>query len=443
MSLNAQGAQAMLVAASAVASGADPYARLSAVKDGKLSLGALVDRGTGIRTVMGSPPTITLGSVVSGSIPAPSITGTTYAPDSGYFRYGNTTPVAPTPLAGLTGMFLAGQGTVGTFRFLSIEFRTDADSFEWCTQIRNNNVRQIFVDGQAVASTMTTLAGTEGRNGWEKVDFGSRAFRNIRIETNAGYFGGVCIPTVSTMWKPHTATPPLVIAAGDSITGTVQASLPQAVFDNWCCTAGRILGWNVMPSGIPGTGYANTTSPPTLGTRLVADVTSYSPKAVIFAMGVNDQSYLSTVGDAAIACWQQVKAVTPTPAVIVIGPWGRSANHKSPSTRWQCQVAIEAAFIANPELVDIYISPIRGGWVRGGQGVDPTAAIAALGDGSASWITGSGSHTSGTIGHMGDGNSDYYSYDGTHPMDEGHHYLGLRVAQCLAEALDSGYLSLT
>lgn len=245
------------------------------------------------------------------------------------------------------------------------------------------------------------------------IDFKSVKLRNIRVEYSNGYFGGIRIGPNDSITT--TSVPPRkkAIWIGDSITEA--GSSGGSISHGWGSVASDMLGWDCWNSGVGGTGYIN---PGVIGRvnfqqRLISDIVQYKPDIVIFAGGVNDESYPeSQINDAVRLALTTVRDALPDTEIVVFSNFSPT-GYPSPTRLMIRDVLKKNAFVVNASFVD--------GLVGSTYRSTSEQITSNLG----SWITGTG--RVGMVQATGNA-SLFISADGTHPTRDGHYYLGYRMA---------------
>jgi lysophospholipase L1-like esterase len=281
---------------------------------------------------------------------------------------------------------------------ICIEFGFDGTDFEVYTKDNGGRYR-ILVDGQ-IASSDTSLGNT-GNLYYQKFTFPTRRQRIITIEGgNVFFFGGLKIGPNDSVYLPSAAPQQRVIIVGDSFTEGTGATGP---FRAWSHIAADALGWDGWSSGSGSTGWATAGSNQAkFVDRLTADVINRSPDIVVFAGGINDETYYGSNGSAAYtaqveACLDALLIGLPNlDQIVIVGPWWPSS-----------------AANANRDGVRAVLQQAAADY--GAIWIDPKG-----------WITGTGRVGTTT----GTGNADLYtSSDGTHPSTAGHAYLARRFVE--------------
>jgi lysophospholipase L1-like esterase len=292
-------------------------------------------------------------------------------------------------------------------------FVTDAPIFELQIFGLSNSDYSLLVDGAFVASQVakTNNAATF----YDKYDFSAEATprrrRVIDVYGNGSFtFAGVRVAGTDAVWKAPAL--PRVVFLGDSFT----SGYGNGHID-WSSTAARNLGWMEFKSGAGSTGYLSTNGGASVKfrDRLTADVSAYSPDAVVIAGGINDiPGYASnswTNADLtaeASLLYAQTLSENPRAAVFVVGPWRGSTSNGGSNSTTAMDTALQTAALAQPEYGSrlFYLPTLN----------DPTGP----------W----------QFGNLSTGNfSVYGSGDGTHPIDTGHLYLGRRFADAVRSAI--------
>lgn len=266
----------------------------------------------------------------------------------------------------------------------------------------------------------------DGSNKYLTVNFGSKAFRRIRLGMGATNFYGIYMDPKNTMWQSILPDGPKVIAFGDSMAEGTGTNAPDLWFGNML---GLRLGWyNVHQSAAGGTGYQATNpgaSPAGLYTfrsRTQSDIISQSPDVVIITGGIND-STPATVQSEATLMFQQIKAALPSCKIVVMGPF---SNSGSPSaTAIQVRDAIRAACVGN---TDLYIESIGGPYPYSGNTADYVDT--GLLTGIYNTVTPANA-TKLTFNYSG----GLDSTDPTHYNAPGHDYVGYWLASKIAFAM--------
>lgn len=345
-----------------------------------------------------NPPVVTPG--IKGA--ASQITGSQLvAWNSGKFLYTGNMVVAST-----TNYpdYLFGQNRAvsyaATFQSstaLNIEFVTDAASLEVFSKGTAWSGQFLFVVDGELASELSVTYPSDGALYLTKVDFGSTKSRRVRILATNPFFGGIRIPPGATVSLPPAETNKFrAMFVGDSIT---EGPAGQAEIYSFASYAARMLGWkDAWISGVGATGYLAAPAPKlTFRQRFQTDIKAFAPNVLVFAGGINDQSFTDAQVQAeAGLLFDQIQAELPNTIVFVLGPW----NPRS-ATRPSLNVAIKAAAAGRRNFY----------WVPGFEDA---------------WITGTGRVGSPRF----DGNSDLVvSADGTHPSPYGIKYLANKFAE--------------
>ncbi|MFH9975198.1 SGNH/GDSL hydrolase family protein [Streptomyces virginiae] len=300
----------------------------------------------------------------------------------------------------------------------SLEFWTDATSFQLRFNWQTGGSYRLWVDGRDVTDLMQSLGGTAlGSTHLMTVTLGVIAQpRLIRFDFSVAPFGGIFLPPGASMWKPP--TPRLrAMVLGDSISGgsNMNAGGGQGT---WFPRAARALGYtDAWNESLGSTGYITAGSTATLGTRAPIDVIPNSPDLLFISAGYNDNGGSQpAISSAAASLYSTIKAGLPNAAIYVIGCWSPSGSPASSIQNTDTTLRLAAAAANLP-----FISPLTGG-VYNAAGT----LIATHGP----WITGTGRVGATT----GTGNADtYIGTDAVHPTDAGHTYLAGRVVAAVQE----------
>lgn len=256
-----------------------------------------------------------------------------------------------------------------------------------------------WVDG-APATNAVTLPN-DGAGYYEKITFSSRKQRIIRFEGGPNlYFGGFNVGPQDTVYPSPVPPGPRAIFLGDSFTEPTGSNYS---FTGWATLTSEMLGWDDWLAGSGGTGYTTNGG---IGGRYkfadrLTDVTSYNPRIVVVAGGINDIT--NFIANGAPAFTTQVDAVlggvrSALPnldELVVVGPFYYTGSQ---STEDQIDAVLQTeATKYNATFID-----------------------------TKGWITGSG-HVGATTST---GNGNYYvGSDGTHPTQAGHEFIAKQFAQ--------------
>lgn len=249
------------------------------------------------------------------------------------------------------------------------------------------------VDGR-IATEVTTLPG-DGNEYYQKITFPDARHRTITVEGSAQFnFGGFLIgPKDSTMTPPQRPGP-RAIFLGDSYTEPNGSSYG---YTGWASLVGEQLGWDAWPSGSGGTGYMNNAGG---GGRFkfagrLGDVTSWSPRIVVVAGGINDAA-LAEANPSGFAAEVDavlggIRAALPNlEELIVVGPW--DVWNGSGAAR----DAVRTTLIAKATQYGAIFIDVKGIFTGSGNSGSQTAT----------------------------GNQNIYiNTDGTHPTQNGHNFL--------------------
>lgn len=362
--------------------------------------------------VMSSPPTV---SVISDT-GSTTITGATRrlpSRDGSDFTYLGATYAnvgtvgSYTNCYRQTGLTIANAaGQIGNL--LRFEFETDADQLEILVRSEDSTHAKyrLWVDGQLVTASESTVIGSS--TSWRriKVVFASATNRRITFEGQELTFGGIFALPTRTTWPTSRDIGPKVIVVGDSY-GTSFDTDVKWVWDSYAVVAGRLLNWNVNPSFVSGTGYLQDgfgTGEANYGARFATDVTALSPDIVVFTGGLNDNGYspLTLVQTAITSLFSAAKAALPATRFLVLSPF-------RPTDTYYTSLNTIAGYL--------YAQALANGFTFVGQPIE--------------YIQGTGTVAAPT----GVGNSDFYTLADTYHLNPaGYEFLGRRLA---AEIQDS------
>jgi acyl-CoA thioesterase-1 len=238
-----------------------------------------------------------------------------------------------------------------------------------------------------------------------KVSFGIANLRKIKLEIYNGGFGGI-------------------ITNGNDSLGTPSRHVKNAIFlgdsytEAYSCYgeyASKLLGWDFWNSGVGGTGYLNPNSEAgqvKFRDRIQHDVIRYKPDYLVIAGGINDRTFsIEDIRAEASLLYDTIKIGSSNTKIIVLSGW-------FPRTPDETSLAIaDVLKVESQKRGMAFVDVLRGTTYA----YDGTMLTNMVG----SWITGIGNASSiQTTGNA----SIFISSDNTHPVEEGHKYLGTKLA---------------
>lgn len=353
---------------------------------------------------MASPPTITVSSAyndVAAAVAATSISGASrFSPAA----LGGT-PVAYVKVGTNATADFQNAGSTRCYNALntgSVDFDFDGDAFEFIFygySVGSGVKLRVWVNGECANSSGTT-AQTDNKDHLMKVDFGSRAWRRIRVEWSsigsACLWSGVMAKPTDTVIYPVNSPGPKVSILSDSFGMGPSTGVAG---DGWAFRLPAMLGCRApLISAVSGSGY--TAGTPYTNSGRITTVTTGSPDLIIVQGSVNDDGASSgAFSTAASSVFSSLRSAAPDATIMATSVmWPRSGLYgsNSASRNTAIQSAVEAV---------------------GGYYID-----------TAGWFTGTGN--SGSTN--GTGNSDYFlGSDSTHPTAAGHLYIARQMARSL------------
>jgi hypothetical protein len=229
--------------------------------------------------VMATPPTVT-------SAASSAITGTKISHTDSRFKYagGIMYPFA-NPVYRVVKPY--NSDNTSTYTNASISFKFEGQIFEWETLSSDGSWR-LWVNGQPA-----TALWQNQDNNFFKVDLGSRAVWDIRIQHHRGYFSGVKIQANDNILEADFLSPLRMSLVGDSFGyGQSYASGAAVYTPGYIHRLGELLQIeDLIGTSIGGTGYLNKGpggTHPTFRERLELDVVPYAPDIVLFQGTIND-----------------------------------------------------------------------------------------------------------------------------------------------------------
>jgi lysophospholipase L1-like esterase len=315
------------------------------------------------------------------------------------------------------GTYSQGNGA-GTFNPIAkVEFESDAPTIGIGYINGGTSVRYaVFVDDAPVETDITQI--TSGGHNWYILTWASRKKRTYRVEINGGQgMDNVAVDTQS-FCRPVTKSRLNSIYFGDSYGATISTWTAPALDmrDYLSENLGKALGFAYTRiCDLGGAGYINQGSsqavnlPQAMAQNIKA---GWNPQLVIIQAGHNDILYLTAqITAAALAMWQNARALYPLAHIAIIGPIPAATG---PS----------AVFIT----LDAALQATFATWADGNSSYYPTAPSAT--SFSLIWGTGNISATTGV------GNADFYvGGDTVHPSYAGMAYLVKYFAQQIDEKM--------
>lgn len=382
-------------------------------------------------SVMSAPPTVTVSAANASSTLTNvqtiygGISGTTgvnplfkymgdiYRADWNGTVYGGTFPdfnyVKNKAISGTTG-YLSGV--------IDVEFVVDDSSFEIVVQGKGQSTtwRILIDEGQGYQSAFVDPAPTSIPNDANQynilVAFSSRKLRRIKFQSADCGFRGINVGGNGTVLPvSHTPNSKLMVM-GDSFTEGTGAN---GWFNGYASVIGTFLGMDTWTSGSGGTGFVNPNSGLNrvkYQDRVQHDVINYKPDLVIIQGGQNDTAYLkSDIQSAANLLFQTLKSGLSNVPIIVIS---NIAIATLTTAMTDCRDAIKTAALSNGvaliDSIDGTTYDFKGNVITNAFG---------------NWFTGGGNIGSPQT----TGNRSIYCWtDSGHPSNDGHRYIGERVA---------------
>lgn len=317
-------------------------------------------------------PTLTPGTANAAS----TITSgqTVRADMPGSFRVFNTTPRTPSgtsPGVDSITCVAPAAGTTAPTWGVEFDWDTATGSMEIKTvgQGGSGGVRVVYQSGNGLgwqyASTGATFShGADGAIYLDRIDFPAAGQYRVRLEMDfLTWFMGVIVgPTDSVMAAGHTGK--RIVIVGDSYTEPVIIdSGTQFHWDGYAQLLTYLLGSEVIPAGIGGTGYLATNggTKPKFGDRL-ADVYALAPDEVWWMGSVNDRTLsASGIQAAALACYQAMQSNLPRARQVVFGPQALGGHQTITSGLLAIDDAVKAATAtAGVRFIDLLRLPTIG-----------------------------------------------------------------------------------
>lgn len=329
---------------------------------------------------------------------------------------GNATSAAVTD-AGLSAAFQYQINSGETELYIT-------DSKFGLTFSSSTNPVVVEIDGVLVQGNPAPAAGV----GWcIAFDYNGVVGRHrVRLTNNSiiDQLRGVAMTAIGFMEVTDSPASDTLLLLGDSINNTVIPTTVNTLGGPMGWWIGKALGLTaVVNCGIGGSGYANAgvNSFTTIQMLQAAPnqilIPGYNPSHVLCSGGFNDRNTAwATVGPAALATWQAVRALLPNAKITITDGFSEASGPDA------------AALTQAANLAALYAT-----WGDGNsrfvQSIGPTTSTA--------WMQG----TNNAGGALQLGNTcNFVGTDGTHPTPAGAFYLGaLRMASAINGAWNNAY----
>jgi hypothetical protein len=397
------------------------------------------------RPAMTTPPTVAMNAVtdaaLGASVALATSAGLTAAGQSRVAYYGGipkaggslnsvqmpVTTVLPATVGNVAANAATGASIDQNAWCYAEEIMTDAPTAEFQLFINNAMRVMLQVDDEYVDKTGYVGAQAGGAANFLEVTFGgARKVRRIRLmhALRAGSASGSGLVAVRvtpgcSFWKPRQPQIRDLHAFGDSYTeGQVTSfMLPTGPMIQ---VAGELLGFkSTLARAVGGTGYVSAGT----GRSRCADVVPlvldpasalYSGRDADLIMslhGYNDRpSPAADITAGALLSFQRMRSYSAAPIVVL----GAQSGNKGPDA---LALTVENAIIAAVTQFN-----------------DPYCKFAPVSTDPSPWLFGTGF----VGGVNGSGNTDFYvGGDQVHPSDDGHVFLGYRIAQAAYDAVRS------
>lgn len=315
-------------------------------------------RRANARSVMATPPTVTVTTSLDASLTRPvpaghdqsgSATVTSPVLSSAAFAYGK----AHLPAIGgstypsrsyvkFTGMNNGSAQTSNGHSVRTVHHGTRV-AFPF---IGNGQKVMLKVDDQYATLTPYSIP-SGGSVQYLDVLFGSAGRHTIElIQSSADRFMGAVIEATGSL-SPAAIRGPKVMIPGDSFADGTAADGGTST-DQWQVFADAMQWDHVCPIGLGGTGLLNNaTTKLTLRQQLVSNVYPFAPDMVIFCVGRNDTGSLATdVYNEMLFCIDDLKANLPKCALVIDQPGGYGTPTKMSLAFWATHRAILSAALA-------------------------------------------------------------------------------------------------
>jgi lysophospholipase L1-like esterase len=325
------------------------------------------------------------------------------------FQIGTVTPDTSyvLPLSRYPNTYASGQGN------WSVQFSTNSRYVEFRFKyISTATMFRMHINGRKVTDQMQSIGGTTAGSGHiMKIDFGSAAIRDIRIDLTTCPFGGVYLPPDTDIWAS-----PLnggrFMGYGDSLTDGSSKNV-GAGQGTWLMRAGRLLGFqDIWDQGRGGTGYITPGSHVTFGARLDIDGIQPQPDVMVIWGGYNDNTGDQTAIRSAVDdVFTRAKAGLPYCRIMAVGCWSNVASPSAGISNTDNTIKAAAAAAGIP-----FVSPVTGiAYDANGVRIEGTGTP---------WIT-----TGNVATYVGSAGGDT-----VHPTDVGHEYIARRLSAALRAA---------
>lgn len=362
-------------------------------------------------TAMSSPPTLTYnaGNGTGPSGGTSQITGSAYiGPTDARLHYYSGTPVSVFTVYEVSPVVYGPNSSPALGPSLGVGymgFDFDGQAFEIAVFGSNQQQFRIWVDGVPHSTSPVSVTPSDFQHYLLKVDFGSRAYRNVLVE-GAGnaftnwYWGGLRALPSDTVTNPSVgaSSPSLIIFGDDYVTAVSGTDAAQG----WAPLCGQMLGWgNTATKGVAGTGFTANASgaQQTYGTRAVHELYDSGADIVVIQGSINDDpsAGMSTLDSAIGALLDGVLSNTDAEVFLT-------------------------SILRKPTTTDITVNA----QLAAAASTRPVTYIDASG-----FIGGTGNSSSTT----GDGNADYYMQSSGQLTQVGNYAVARFVSGQIAAAL--------
>lgn len=362
-------------------------------------------------TAMASPPTLSYnaGNGTGPSGGTSQITGSAYiVPADSRLHYYSGTPtsvftvyeVSPVVYGPHTSPALGPSLGIG---YMGFDF--DGQAFEIAVFGSNQQSFRIWVDGVPHSTTPVAVTPADFQHYLLKVDFGSRAYRNIVVE-GAGnaftnwYWGGLRALPADTITNPSVgaSSPSLIVFGDDYVTSVTGTNAAQG----WAPLCGQMLGWgNTASLGVGGTGFTADASggQQTYVARAVHELYDSTADIIVIQGSINDgpSAGMSTLDSAIGSLLDGVLSNTSAQVFLT-------------------------SILRKPTTTDVTVNA----QLAAAAATRPVTYIDASG-----FIGGTGNSSSAT----GDGNADYYMQSSGQLTQAGNYAMATFVSDQIAATL--------
>lgn len=449
---------------------------LSAPSGGGGSLAIRNDVAFRAQTILSALPGGGLAQMATMAVPpawSEAASTTSRLTGGGYSGSGGGNPLNGGRLLPIGGLLPTLTVQSNTYPGGGYEFGTDCDAVDFYCR---SGLFQAWAQDLEAGTRMEYCGSfTSTGDKMQMLDFGSFKRRRIRLRFRNVDFGGPHVRPTYSVWK--TPRLPRILCFGDSYTNTIGTIAPELPDASFAIRMGDMMGCDVMPAGVGGSGYVSNGSLTYISR--VDQVSNYpDADAIVVTGGYNDGAVADATLTAAVRTFvQAIRALNATVPIIGVGTFTVASGTKPAAIKagWDAEAALDSRVKFIDTIANGYQTPgdlsnddpgsyrsgiinftaplvaatsgtltaVWGGFTGTYQIVfdDGSLRNATLTNGSAA-VSWTGAVTSGVkvfawMTTTAGNNAMYKQDSGAHMAQAGHTYLGARTASDLVATLKS------